>query len=41
MPGVAGGLNLSKLAFDCRYPYAVCVENIKQLDEELEYAKKN
>lgn len=40
MPTVAGGIDLTKIASACGYPYAVCVDNFEDLDRELLEAKK-
>ena len=39
MPTVAGSIDLVSVARACGYPNAVCVDNFKSLDEELEAAK--
>ncbi len=39
MPTVAGKIDLTAIARACGYPYAVCVEDLKALDQELEAAK--
>lgn len=40
MPTVAGSIDLVKIALACGYPNAVCVDNFKDLDYELEAAKQ-
>lgn len=40
MPTVAGGINLVAIAKACGYPNAVCVDNYKDLEKELEMAKE-
>lgn len=40
MPTVAGGIDLTKVASACGYPYAVCVDHFEDLDRELLEAKK-
>ena len=39
MPTVAGKIDLTAIARACGYPYAVCVEDLEALDQELEAAK--
>lgn len=40
MPTVAGTIDIVKIAKGCGYPFAVSVDNIKDLDRELNEAKK-
>lgn len=40
MPTVADRIDLTGIALACGYPYAVCVDNILDLDRELVEAKK-
>lgn len=40
MPSGAVGEDFSLVAKDCGYPYAVCVDNLKDLEKELEKIKK-
>lgn len=39
MPTVADKLDIAAIANACGYPYAVCVDNLNELDKELEMAK--
>ena len=40
MPTVASQIDLVLVAKACGYPYTVCVDNLKDLDRELQLAKK-
>lgn len=40
MPTVAGQIDLTGVARACGYPYAVCVDNFADLDQELAAAKR-
>ena len=40
MPTVLKHLDIAKAAAACGYPYAVCVDNLEDLDRELRAAKE-